>query len=102
MAGTAQATRISSWGNSEAVRIPRSLLRTAGLKAGDDVDVVVNERSNIEIVPKKKAHRRVKPAKGVTFDALFAGYEPPSKPIDYSSPWLDDELVGAEYEAWSR
>lgn len=102
MGATVQATRISSWGNSDAVRIPRSLLRLAGLKAGDDVDIVVNERSNIEIVPKAKSHRRVKPAKGVTFDSLFAGYESSDKPIDYSSPWLGDDLVGAEYEAWSR
>lgn len=52
-------------GNSEAVRILRSLLRIVCLKAEDDAGAVVNERATSRSFPKKKAHRRVKPAKGV-------------------------------------
>lgn len=93
-------TRISTWGNSEAVRIPRGTLRAAGLLSGDDVEVVVNERNNIELVPAAKAHRRVLPKRGVNFDTLFAHWEPSAQSA--TIPWPDDELVGAEREAWAQ
>ena len=93
-------TKISTWGNSDAVRIPCAILRAVGLLSGDDVELVVNERNNIEIVPAGKAHRSVRPKRGVTFDALFAGYEPQRQ--DSTPAWPDDGMVGAELEAWAR
>lgn len=87
---------MSCWNGKQSFR------RLARHEAGNDADVVVDERGNIEIAPKTKAHRRVKPEKGITFDSLFEGYEPSDKPSDYSSPWLGDDLSGAEHEAWSR
>lgn len=93
-------TKIATWGNSEAVRIPRSVLRAVGLGAGDDVEVRVNERNRIELVPKQQVHRRVRPTKGVSFDSLFAGYDPAKLPP--APAWPDDDFVGAELEAWSR
>ena len=38
-------TRVSRWGNSLAVRLPRSVAEEAGVTEGDLVDVVVQERS---------------------------------------------------------
>lgn len=102
MPATVSATKISSWGNSDAVRIPRSLLKRVGLSSGDGVDVVVNERNNIEIVPRSRVHRRVKPMRGITFDSLFAGHDPSAWKADASPAWPDDDMVGAEFEAWSR
>lgn len=99
---SASATKIASWGNSDAVRIPRTILRRVGLASGDGVDVVVNERNNIEIIPRARAHRRVKPMRGVTFDSLFAGYDPSATRADLPSAWPDDDMIGAEFEAWSR
>lgn len=96
----AQATKVSTWGNSGAIRIPRHMLKTVGLSSGDNVNVVVNERNNIEILPKKRDHRCVKPAAGITFDSLFAGYD--SVDASLSSPWPSENMVGAEFEAWSR
>ena len=93
-------TRISSWGNSEAVRIPRALLRLAGLQAGDSVEVTVNSAGNIELVPQQRLHRQARPERGVTFDKLFAGYEPAAAAPEPA--WPDDAMVGAELEAWSR
>lgn len=90
-------TKIATWGNSEAVRLPRKILKLLGITAGDSVDVVVNERNNIEIIQKEKAHRRVRPMRGITFESLFAGYEPRELPSD---PWPHDELIGAEAKAW--
>ena len=93
-------TKISTWGNSDAVRIPCAILRAVGLLAGDDVELIINERNNIEIVPAGKSHRNARPKRGVTFDALFSGYEPRKR--DAVSAWPDDEMVGAELEAWTR
>lgn len=93
-----QRTKISPWGNSEAVRIPCVILKAAGLASGDDVNVSVNERGNIELVPQERAHRRIKPMRGVTYDSLFAGYEG-NAAFDSKSMWPDG-VVGAEREAW--
>ena len=91
-------TAIATWGNSEAVRIPRDILRRAGLRAGDRVDVSFTE-GVIEITPSARAHRRVAPAKGITFDTLFRGYE--GDRLDNRDAWPSDDLVGAEWDAWS-
>ena len=96
-AALAHQTKVATWGNSAAVRLHRKILERLGIAAGDSVDVVVNERNNIEIIQKEKSHRRVRPMRGITFESLFAGYEPKEPP---SNPWPDDELVGAEAEAW--
>ena len=102
VAAASSSTRISVWGNSDAVRIPRGALRAVGLASGDSVEVVVNERHNIELVPKQRAHRRIRPKKGVSFDTLFAGYEPPATEPRVGECWPDDSMVGAELDAWSR
>ena len=96
------ATKIASWGNSDAIRIPRAILKSAGLASGDGVEVVLNERNNIEIIPKARQHRRVKPMRGITFETLFAGYDPSKTAGSMSPAWPDDNMVGAEFEAWSR
>lgn len=93
------ATAIAAWGNSDAIRIPRSLLREVGLRKGDNVELKVNESGRIEIVPEARAHRRVEPARDVTFDSLFKDYVPAA--CDPSADaWPGDEFVGAEREAW--
>ena len=93
-------TAVASWGNSEAIRIPQDILRRSGLRRGDRVDFSINERGNIEIIPEKNAHRCVEPAKNVTYETLFNGYAPVE---DSGMPaWPNDDMRGAEFEAWSR
>ena len=94
------ATMIAPWGNSEAVRIPRDVLRSAGLRRGDQVRLEVNGRGRIEIVPQVQEHRRVEPARGITFDSLFKGYEGDRASND--AAWPNDDLVGAEWDSWAR
>lgn len=91
-------TAIASWGNSEAVRIPKDLLRRVGLKKGDRVSLCINRQGRLELVPQHQAHRRVLPERGVTFDSLFKNYE--GGAIDNTSAWPADEFVGAERDAW--
>lgn len=94
------ATAIAAWGNSDAIRVPRSILKLAGLKRGDAVTLSVNESGNIEIAPVRREHRRVAPAKGVTFESLTAGFGGDIPSAD--SYWPEaTEPVGAEREAWS-
>lgn len=91
-------TTIATWGNSEAVRIPREILRITGLGKGDRVSVQVNEKGCIEIAPKPREHRRVAPARGITYDALFKNYT--GGRLENAGAWPDDSLVGAEKDAW--
>jgi antitoxin MazE len=44
---------IQKWGNSQAVRLPRSILEKAGLEGKDQVELVVKD-GNITIIPVKK------------------------------------------------
>lgn len=46
-------TTIQKWGNSRAIRLPRSILEKAGLKEKEDVELVVKDGS-IVIIPVKK------------------------------------------------
>ena len=91
-------TAVAQWGNSLAVRIPRSISSVLSLRRGDEVSIMVNERGNIEIAAAQPRHRRVVAAPGVTFDTLFAGYAGTSE--DSGDAWPSDDLVGAEREAW--
>lgn len=93
-------TTIAPWGNSEAVRIPREILRSAGLRRGDQVSFAVNRSGRIEIVPQKQPHRRVEPTRGVSFDTLFKGYDGGS--LNNSGAWPNDDLVGAEWDSWAQ
>lgn len=99
------STAIARWGNSEAVRIPQETLRRAGLRKGDRVVFTINERGNIELVPEDQAHRRVAPARGVSYESLFKGWEGAAEDEgaqEGADAWPDEDLEGAEFEAWSR
>lgn len=93
------STAIASWGNSDAIRIPRDLLQRLGLKRGDRVRLEVNGRGNLEVVPESRAHRRVNNVPQVSFASAFAGYD--GGRLDGSDAWPTDALVGAEKDAWS-
>ena len=92
------STAIAAWGNSAAVRIPAIKLRQAGLTKGDPVQIDVNERGNLELYASTE-HRRGARRQLVGFDELFAGYR--GTRLDVGDPWGNNELIGAEREAWS-
>ncbi|MDR2196487.1 MAG: AbrB/MazE/SpoVT family DNA-binding domain-containing protein [Coriobacteriales bacterium] len=91
-------TALAAWGNSIAMRIPRDVLSAAGLSGGDVVDVRINERGNIELVPSVACRTGVR-RRRVTFDELFKDYQ--AGRSDSARPWPDDTLVGAEKDAWA-
>lgn len=50
-------TKIQKWGNSHAIRIPKTFLALADLKENDEVDIKT-DNGNIIIVPVKK-HKKL-------------------------------------------
>ena len=41
--------KVAKWGNSLAVRLPAELVERAGLKEGDDVEIVVSAPKTVEL-----------------------------------------------------
>ena len=94
-------TTIGTWGDSEAIRLPQALLKLLDLHKGGKVSWDVNERANIEIAPVPAQHRRVTAKHGVMFDSLFRDYDPNSTLETAPAAWPNDDLVGAEWDAWA-
>lgn len=44
--------QISKWGNSLAIRIPADVVRTLGLKEGDEMDMTALDDRRVELVRK--------------------------------------------------
>lgn len=41
--------RVSKWGNSLAIRLPAAVVEVLGLKAGDDIEVVVADSGRLAV-----------------------------------------------------
>lgn len=93
------STTIATWGNSDAVRIPRDVMVGSGLKTGDRVDVTIADRGVVVIRLAGTPHRHVAPAEGVSFESLFSGYA--GERATSTDPLPEDDLVGAERDAWA-
>ena len=50
--------QVSKWGNSLAVRLPKSLVDQLGLKEGDELNVVAATDGTIEVETEKNRRRR--------------------------------------------
>lgn len=66
-------TAITKWGNSQGIRLPKSILDAVSMREGEEVEIKAVD-DTIVIYPAKKA---------LTLKDLFEGYEPPepSEPI---------------------
>jgi antitoxin MazE len=74
--------RISKWGNSLGVRLPREVAARAGLQEGSRVDIEGYEDGRVVITPSRRRF---------TLDELIAGMTP-----DREHPLEDDGPVGEE------
>lgn len=52
--------RVSKWGNSLAIRIPRDVVEALGLKEGDSVQVAAADRHRIELARKPSREELLK------------------------------------------
>ena len=50
--------QVSKWGNSLAVRLPKSLVQELGLKEGDQLSLVVARGGEIEVETREAQRRR--------------------------------------------
>ena len=50
-------TQVAKWGNSLAVRIPRSVVGTAGLREGDEVTLAVGKGGSIVMSPARRKYQ---------------------------------------------
>ena len=76
------ATTVDKWGNSLGVRLPKDVAQAAGLKAGDRVDVGVEDG----VVTVRRARARY------TLDELLVGMDRRRVHREFEP----SELVGAE------
>ncbi|MYH32721.1 MAG: AbrB/MazE/SpoVT family DNA-binding domain-containing protein [Gammaproteobacteria bacterium] len=52
--------RVSKWGNSLAVRLPKSLVDDLGLKSGDELDIVSAKSGGIVVARDERRARAVR------------------------------------------
>jgi len=50
--------QVSKWGNSLAVRLPKTLVEELGLKEGDELEVVASKKGAIEVETREQQRRR--------------------------------------------
>ena len=50
--------QVSKWGNSLAVRLPKTLVDELGLKEGDELEVVATRKGAIEVETTEERRRR--------------------------------------------
>lgn len=89
--------KVSTWGNSQGVRIPKVILDQVGISVGDCIDILVTDEGYIQI---SKAHRRVPADRSITMESLLDGMKSSDIP-PAEDPWPSDVMIGAEKESWS-
>ena len=52
-------SKLTKWGNSQGVVIPKKLCETMGFRIGDELNIAMNPRTGkVEITPQKRAAAR--------------------------------------------
>lgn len=78
--------KVSKWGNTQGIRIPKAFLEMLGLKVGDDIEI---EASNDKMIITKKRPQK----KEIDLDELFKGYNGSTHVEEF---WKDIKDVGKE------
>jgi len=78
-------TKVQKWGNSLAVRIPRSVVQDTHLSSGNSVDVAVQD-GQIVIAPARRPRFRL--------DELLKGITPQNRHLE------SDSGIAVGREAW--
>jgi len=74
------------------------MLRRAGLKRGDSVEIELNAAGHLELLPGSQVHRRVSPSRKITAEELLLAYQ--GGRLNNQDAWPSDDLEGKEQEAW--
>ncbi|MEM0986111.1 MAG: AbrB/MazE/SpoVT family DNA-binding domain-containing protein [Pseudomonadota bacterium] len=97
--------KVSEWGNSLAIRLPKAVVEQLQLKAGNDADVIV-EDGRMALVPVQSVSRARYAEMIAEMKRLMeAGFEPPSPVVwgpDVGQEVLPDEDWSDAFEAWEK
>lgn len=75
--------RISKWGNSLAIRLPKAAIDTLRVREGEAVELVIEDRALV-IRPARPHYR---------LEDLIAGITPDNQPEYIDSPPVGEELL---------
>ncbi|HAM31192.1 MAG TPA: hypothetical protein DCP49_07160 [Erysipelotrichaceae bacterium] len=84
MTSTMKGVKLSQWGNSQGIRLPKSIIELLNLKTGDDLGMEVKNNQLI-ITPLRKRK---------TVAERFAEYR---GPIELDEVFSDDDLRDGEF-----
>ncbi len=84
MTSTMKVVKLSQWGNSQGIRLPKSIIELLNLKTGDDLGMEVKNNQLI-ITPLRKRK---------TVAERFAEYR---GPIELDEVFSDDDLRDGEF-----
>lgn len=84
MTSTMKGVKLSQWGNSQGIRLPKSIIELLNLKTGDDLGLEVKNNQLI-ITPLRKRK---------TVAERFAEYR---GPIELDEVFSDDDLRDGEF-----
>lgn len=84
MTSTMKVVKLSQWGNSQGIRLPKSIIELFNLKTGDDLGMEVKNNQLI-ITPLRKRK---------TVAERFAEYR---GPIELDEVFSDDDLRDGEF-----
>lgn len=84
MTNTMKGVKLSQWGNSQGIRLPKSIIELLNLKTGDDLGMEVKNNQLI-ITPLRKRK---------TVAERFAEYR---GPIELDEVFSDDDLRDGEF-----
>ena len=74
-------SQVAKWGNSQGVRLPKSILQIAGIQVDDSVELIAQNKAIL-----------IKPSNSQSLSWYLAGYE---NELDRYE-WADDEPKGRE------
>lgn len=98
--------KVSEWGNSLAIRLPKAVVDQLGLKAGEEAELTLDEdRVALQRARKSPSRQRLEDMVAEMKRLIAEGVEPPELldwGPDRGGEILPDEDWSAEYEAWKK
>jgi antitoxin MazE len=82
-------TKVSKWGNSLALRLPKSMIKELNLQDGSEVSII-EENGKIVILPTKKDLTIQELIQGMTVDGVMDQYKK-NESIGKEKFWEDNE-----------
>ena len=97
--------KVSEWGNSLAIRLPKAVVDQLGLKAGGEAELTL-QNDRVEIHGPKTESRKRYEAMIAEMKRLMAEGVPEPELVDWGPPLGDEKLPDEdwteEFDAWKK